>query len=75
MSSFVPRHYDKVETLNLARTRRARWRIWLEHLQAQPQVSFDEGRSRDWHAGRIGWSARWIRCHCAEYVAILREQR
>jgi hypothetical protein len=29
MSSLVPRHYDKVEALNLAGSRRARWRIRL----------------------------------------------
>jgi hypothetical protein len=73
MSSLVPRHYDKVEALNLAGSRRARWRIRLEHLQAQPQMSVDDGRSRDWHRGHIRQSARWIRRHCAEDFAVFRE--
>jgi len=68
-----PRHYDKVETLNLAGSRRARWRIRLEHLQAQPQVAVDDGRSRDWHRGRIGRSGRWVRRHGTEDFAVFGE--
>jgi hypothetical protein len=75
MSSFVPRHYDKVETLNLARSRRARWRIRLEHLQAQTQMAVDHGRSRNWDRGYIGRVTRRIRGHCAEDLAVFGQQR
>jgi hypothetical protein len=70
-----PRHYHKVDTLNLAGSRRARWRIRLERLQAQPQVAVDDGRSRDWHGGGIGRAARWIRGHGADDFAVLGKQR
>jgi hypothetical protein len=75
VESFAPRYHDKVETLNLAGPGRARWRARLEHLQAQSQVSVDDGRSGDWHRGRIGLSARRVRRHCAEDFTVFGKQR
>src|SRR6478672_7480517 len=73
--SFAARRHYKVETLNLAGPGRARWRPRLEHLQAQPQTSIDNGGLRDRHRDRIGLAARRVRRHCAEAFAVLGRQR
>src|SRR5262249_59249916 len=52
VESFAARRHDKVETLHLAGLVRARRRARLQHLQAQPQPSADDGGSRDRHGRR-----------------------